>query len=45
MREASFLPSRLWEGLGEGLLEFSQMPPKNDTPSPNPSRKREGHAS
>jgi hypothetical protein len=46
MREAFFLPSRLREGLGEGLLEIGgpwEMSSQNDTPSPSPSRKREGN--
>jgi hypothetical protein len=48
MLEAFFLPSRLREGPGEGLLEFGdplEIFSQNDTPSPNPSRKREGHMS
>jgi hypothetical protein len=41
--DKAFFPSRLREGLGEGLLDFSQMSSQNDTPSPNPSRKREAN--
>jgi len=42
----ALLPSRLREGSGEGLLDFFDRLnelPVMDTPSPNPSRKREGN--
>jgi len=45
MREPS-LSSRLREGSGEGLLEVGDRSNEllvMDTPSPNPSRKREGN--
>ncbi len=42
-RSLTPLPSRLREGPGEGLSP--QAAPPEDTPSPNPSRKREGNES
>ena len=39
-RGQALLPSRLREGSGEGLF---RRPSSFDTPSPNPSHKREGN--
>ena len=40
MGERASLPSRLREGSEEGLFAIARA---SDTPSPNPSRKREGN--